>query len=81
MRLSVYLRECAKEQGMENSGSIPERENNGGSRSVRRGKIFDHKPEPEADPDGDRGDQQEAEKGKTHDEPFRNDCDRLKIRI
>ena len=72
----VFAVSAAKEQGMQGSGSIPERENNGGSRSVRRRKIFDHKPDAERNPDGDRRDQQKAEKRKTHDAPFPDDPDR-----
>ena len=68
--------ECSERAGHAGSGSIPERENNGGSRSVRRRKIFDHKPDAERNPDGDRRDQQKAEKRKTHDAPFPDDPDR-----
>ena len=44
--------------------------------TVRRRKIFDHKPDAERNPDGDRRDQQKAEKRKTHDAPFPDDPDR-----
>ena len=67
----VFTVSAAKEQGMQEVEAYLK-----GKTTVRRRKIFDHKPDAERNPDGDRRDQQKAEKRKTHDAPFPDDPDR-----
>ena len=60
----VFTVSAAKEQGMQEVEAYLKGKTTDGSRSVRRRKIFDHKPDAERNPDGDWRDQQKAEKRK-----------------